>query len=137
PELGDGPARPRRAGHRDRAELSPARELRAQQRGVHGGDRVRRHERRLLGEGRALARARVRRPRPRRGPPPRAAANGAGDRVRRLIILLLLFAAMRLILPFGAEGQGSEALLSFGFLILAAYTVGEIGAAVRLPKIVG
>jgi len=57
--------------------------------------------------------------------------------VRRLVILLLLLAAMRLILPLGAEGQGAEALLSFGFLILAAYTVGEVVAAVRLPKIVG
>ncbi|HEY8468857.1 MAG TPA: cation:proton antiporter [Longimicrobiales bacterium] len=57
--------------------------------------------------------------------------------MRRLVILLLLFAAMRLILPLGAEGQGSEALLSFGFLILAAYTVGEVAATVRLPKIVG
>ena len=57
--------------------------------------------------------------------------------MRRLVILVLLLAAMRLILPLGAEGQGSEALLSFGFLILAAYTVGEVAAAVRLPKIVG
>jgi Kef-type K+ transport system membrane component KefB len=57
--------------------------------------------------------------------------------VRRLVILLLLFAAMRLILPLGAAGQGSQALLPFGFLILAAYTVGEVAAAIRVPKIVG
>src|SRR5690606_41175794 len=57
--------------------------------------------------------------------------------VKPLVILLLLFAAMREILPLGTESQGSEALLSFGFLILAAYTVGEVAAAVRLPKIVG
>lgn len=57
--------------------------------------------------------------------------------MRRLFILVLLLGGTQLILPLGAQGQGSQALLSFGFLILAAYTVGELATAVRLPKIVG
>jgi Kef-type K+ transport system membrane component KefB len=57
--------------------------------------------------------------------------------MRRVLILALLFGGMRLVVPLGSQGQGSQALLSFGFLILGAYTVGEIAKAVRLPKIVG
>ncbi len=57
--------------------------------------------------------------------------------MRRLFILALLLGSMQLIFPLGAQGQGSQALLSFGFLILAAYTVGELAKAVRLPRIVG
>jgi Kef-type K+ transport system membrane component KefB len=58
--------------------------------------------------------------------------------VRRALILLLLLGGIDLIQPLGAFGhQGSQALLTFGFLILAAYTVGEIATTFRLPKIVG
>lgn len=57
--------------------------------------------------------------------------------MRRLVTLGILFAGMRLIIPLGAQGRGSEALLSFGFLILAAYTVGELATGVRIPRIVG
>jgi Kef-type K+ transport system membrane component KefB len=57
--------------------------------------------------------------------------------MRRLIILTLLFGGMQLILPLRAGGQGSQVLLTFGFLILAAYTIGEIAVTVRLPMIVG
>jgi Kef-type K+ transport system membrane component KefB len=57
--------------------------------------------------------------------------------VRRLLILALLLGGMQLIFPLGSEGRGSQALLSFGFLILAAYTVGELATTLRLPKIVG
>lgn len=57
--------------------------------------------------------------------------------MRRLLTLGLLFGGMVLILPLGSGGQGSRTLLTFGFLILAAYTVGEIAASVGLPKIVG
>ena len=57
--------------------------------------------------------------------------------MRRLLILALLFWGLFLILPLGAEGQGSRTLLTFGFLILAAYTVGELATTVGLPKIVG
>ncbi|HUH12144.1 MAG TPA: cation:proton antiporter [Longimicrobiales bacterium] len=57
--------------------------------------------------------------------------------MRRAVILFLLFGAMQLLLPLGAEGQGSQTLLAFGFVILAAYTVGELATVVGLPKIVG
>lgn len=57
--------------------------------------------------------------------------------MRRLAILVVLFGGMQLVLPLGAQGQGSQALLSFGFLILAAYSVGELATLVGLPKIVG
>jgi Kef-type K+ transport system membrane component KefB len=57
--------------------------------------------------------------------------------MRRLIILALLYGGMQLILPLGSRGQGSWPLLAFGFLILAAYSVGELATAFHLPKIVG
>ena len=57
--------------------------------------------------------------------------------MRRLAILVVLFVGMQLVLPLGEQGQGSQALLSFGFLILAAYSVGELATLVGLPKIVG
>lgn len=57
--------------------------------------------------------------------------------MRRLAILIVLFGGMQLVLPLGTQGQGSQTLLSFGFLILGAYTVGEIAAGIGLPKIVG
>ncbi|MBI4541049.1 MAG: cation:proton antiporter [Gemmatimonadetes bacterium] len=57
--------------------------------------------------------------------------------MRRALILALLFGGMQLVLPLGTERQGSQALLAFGFLILAAYTVAEMATAARLPKIVG
>jgi Kef-type K+ transport system membrane component KefB len=57
--------------------------------------------------------------------------------VRRVAILALLFGAMQLIIPLGAEGMGARALLIFGFLVLAAYTVGELAAPLTLPKITG
>src|SRR5687768_3008548 len=44
---------------------------------------------------------------------------------------------MQLIVPLGEGSPASRALLTFGFLILAAYTIGEIATAFRLPKIVG
>jgi Kef-type K+ transport system membrane component KefB len=57
--------------------------------------------------------------------------------VRRALILVLLLGGIQLIVPLGAFGRGSLALLTFGFLIMAAYTVGEIAASLGLPKIVG
>jgi Kef-type K+ transport system membrane component KefB len=57
--------------------------------------------------------------------------------MRRLVILALLFGGMQLILPLGSRGQGSWPLLAFGFLILAAYSVGELATSLHLPKIVG
>src|SRR5687768_1890345 len=57
--------------------------------------------------------------------------------MRRTLILLLLLAGMRIIQPLGHDTPSSEALLAFGFLILAAYTVGEIANGIGLPKLVG
>ncbi len=57
--------------------------------------------------------------------------------MRRLAILLLLLGAMQYILPLRADVAGTRALMTFGFLILAAVTVGELAKAVHLPKIVG
>ena len=57
--------------------------------------------------------------------------------MRRLVILGLLFAAMQLVVPLGEGGHGSQWLLTFGFLILAAYSVGELATLIRLPKITG
>lgn len=57
--------------------------------------------------------------------------------MRRIVVLTLLFGGMMLVLPLGVEAQGSRTLLTFGFLMLAAYTVGEIADGARLPKIVG
>jgi Kef-type K+ transport system membrane component KefB len=57
--------------------------------------------------------------------------------MRRLVILGLLFGAMQLVVPLGEARHGSRWLLSFGFLILAAYSVGELASILRLPKIIG
>ncbi len=57
--------------------------------------------------------------------------------MRRAIILLLLLLGMRLILPLGSQGGAPQSLLTFGFLILGAYSVGELANQFRLPKIVG
>jgi Kef-type K+ transport system membrane component KefB len=57
--------------------------------------------------------------------------------VRRFVILALLYLGVQLMLRLGEQGHGSEALVTFGFLILAAYTVGELTVRLGLPKIVG
>jgi len=57
--------------------------------------------------------------------------------MRQLVILVLLFGGTQLLLPLGTSGHGSEWLLTFGFLILAADTVGRLAHVVRLPRIVG
>lgn len=57
--------------------------------------------------------------------------------MRRGLILLLLLGGMQLILPLGRDVPTSGALLTLGFLILAAYTVGEIMSALGLPKLLG
>ena len=57
--------------------------------------------------------------------------------MRRALILLLLLGGMQLILPLGRDVPSSGALLTLGFLILAAYTVGEIMGTVGLPKLLG
>ena len=57
--------------------------------------------------------------------------------MRRIIILALLLGGMRLILPLGTGSSSAHSLLTFGFLILAAYTSGELATSARLPRIVG
>ncbi|MFZ5623235.1 MAG: cation:proton antiporter [Gemmatimonadota bacterium] len=57
--------------------------------------------------------------------------------MRRIVILVLLLVGMRLVLLVGAPGAGGLPLLVFGFLILAAYSVGELASRAGLPKIVG
>ncbi|AHG89396.1 sodium/hydrogen exchanger [Gemmatirosa kalamazoonensis] len=57
--------------------------------------------------------------------------------VRRLVILALLYGGLQLVLPLGLPTSQALALVTFGFLILAAYTIGEVAEALRLPKIVG
>ncbi len=57
--------------------------------------------------------------------------------MRRVIILILLLGTMQLIAlaaPFGGAGRS---ILVFGFLILAAYSAGELAENFRVPKIVG
>lgn len=57
--------------------------------------------------------------------------------MRRLLVLVALYAGMQLMLPLGGPGQGSRALLAFGFVILTAYTTGQLAGTVGLPRIVG
>jgi Kef-type K+ transport system membrane component KefB len=58
--------------------------------------------------------------------------------MRRILTLALLYGAMQLIIPLDRQhGPGAVTLLTFGFLVLAAYTSGELAAAVKLPKITG
>lgn len=56
--------------------------------------------------------------------------------MRRFLILALLYGAMLLILPAGTD-SAARLLLTFGFLILAAYSAGELAPSFGLPKIVG
>lgn len=57
--------------------------------------------------------------------------------MRRLVILLVLNAAMGGVFLLGGAAAGVPTLMLFGFLVLAAYSVGELSATLRLPKIVG
>lgn len=57
--------------------------------------------------------------------------------MRRLVILLILFAVMRGVFVLGGPTSGIPTLMLFGFLILAAYSVGELVKPFGIPKIVG
>lgn len=57
--------------------------------------------------------------------------------MRRAMILALLLVGVRLVLPLGNGASAPYALLTLGFLMLAAYTVAEIATAVKLPRVVG
>ncbi|MBX6330376.1 MAG: cation:proton antiporter [Gemmatimonadaceae bacterium] len=58
--------------------------------------------------------------------------------MRRILTLALLYGAMQLVMPLAAHDASAPAtLLIFGFLVLAAYTSGELAALASLPKITG
>jgi len=57
--------------------------------------------------------------------------------MRRVIVLVLLYLLMQAVLPFGEGTPAALVLMAFGFLVLGAYSVGELAAGIRLPKIVG
>ncbi|WP_411282290.1 cation:proton antiporter [Gemmatimonas sp.] len=57
--------------------------------------------------------------------------------MRRLIILVVLYAVMQGVLLLSSATSGVPTLMLFGFLILAAYSVGELVTVIGLPKIVG
>lgn len=57
--------------------------------------------------------------------------------MRRALILILLLGGVRLVLPLGTGARAPYALLTLGFLMLAAYTVAEIATAAKLPRVVG
>ncbi len=57
--------------------------------------------------------------------------------MRRIIILLILWAVMQGVLYLSSATAGAPTLMLFGFLILAAYSVGEFVPLFGLPKIVG
>lgn len=57
--------------------------------------------------------------------------------MRRIVVLALLLGGMQLILRAGPEQARGQALLTFGFLILAAYSAGELAKQAHLPMIVG
>ncbi len=57
--------------------------------------------------------------------------------MRRLVILLVLYAVMGGVYVLGGVDAGAPTLMLFGFLILAAYSVGELIKPFGIPKIVG
>jgi Kef-type K+ transport system membrane component KefB len=57
--------------------------------------------------------------------------------MRRVVVLALLYLLMQAVLPLGEGTAPALVLMAFGFLILGAYSVGELATTIRLPKIVG
>jgi len=57
--------------------------------------------------------------------------------MRRLVVLVLLFGAMKLLEPLGQPDSAAATLLTFGFLILAAYAAGELAERAGLPRLIG
>ena len=67
-------------------------------------------------------------------------SGGLGAMVRQLLIVVVLFWAMSQASIFeGLHPAGSEpiALAAFGFIVLAAYALGELAEHVKLPHITG
>ncbi|MEN9816500.1 MAG: hypothetical protein RLZ32_380 [Gemmatimonadota bacterium] len=57
--------------------------------------------------------------------------------MRRLVVLLILYATMQGAFKLAGATAGSPTLMLLGFLVLAAYSVGEFVGPVGMPKIVG
>lgn len=57
--------------------------------------------------------------------------------MRRVVVLVLLYLLMQAVLPLGEGTPAALVLMAFGFLILGAYSVGELVSSFRLPKLVG
>ncbi len=57
--------------------------------------------------------------------------------MRRVVVLILLYLLMQAVLPLGEGTAAALVLMAFGFLILGAYSVGELATTIKLPKIVG
>lgn len=57
--------------------------------------------------------------------------------MRRVVVLVLLYLLMQAVLPLGEGTPAALVIMAFGFLILGAYSVGELATTFRLPKIVG
>ena len=57
--------------------------------------------------------------------------------MRRIVILALLLGGTQLLLPLGGGHTDAYALLTFGFLILAAYSSGELAVSAGLPRVIG
>lgn len=58
--------------------------------------------------------------------------------MRRILTLALLYIGMQSIIPLDqGHGAGAVTLLTFGFLVLGAYTMGELAEQAHLPRITG
>ena len=57
--------------------------------------------------------------------------------MRRLVVLLILYATMQGAFKLAGASAGSPTLMLLGFLVLAAYSVGEFVGPLGIPKIVG
>jgi Kef-type K+ transport system membrane component KefB len=59
--------------------------------------------------------------------------------VRRVLVVALLSVGMVLLHQYAVPGDGFDprAMLALGFLILAAFTIGELATTVRIPHITG
>ena len=68
-----------------------------------------------------------------------AHSQSAGDILRKSLIVLFLIAGMLLLHQFAVPAADFDprGLLALGFVVLAAYTVGDLSEVVRIPHITG
>ncbi len=61
------------------------------------------------------------------------------DVVQKSLIVVALFGALLLLHNYAVMGDGFDprGLLAFGFVVLAAYTIGQLAEVIRLPHITG